>query len=76
MELSEGSGWSLLELAYTYAVAGNRAESDRIVNAVTARSGQFSPYDMATICSGMAGCRLRDAVVGKSGSTSAQWMSS
>lgn len=49
VELSEGTGWSMLELAYAYAVAGNRAESDRIVNEVTARPGEFSPYDMATI---------------------------
>jgi tetratricopeptide (TPR) repeat protein len=49
VELSHGNGWALLELAYVYAVLGNRPESDRIVNEVTARSGEFSPYDMATI---------------------------
>ncbi len=49
VELSQNSGWALLELAYVHAVAGNRAESDRIVKEVTARSGEFSPYDMATI---------------------------
>jgi len=49
VELSQGSGWALLELAYVHAVAGNRAECDRIVSEVTARSGEFSPYDMATI---------------------------
>jgi adenylate cyclase len=30
-------------------VAGNRTESDRIVDEVIAHSGEFSPYDMATI---------------------------
>jgi tetratricopeptide (TPR) repeat protein len=49
VEFSQGSGWALLELAYVHAVAGNRAECDRIVSEVTARSGEFSPYDMATI---------------------------
>jgi serine/threonine-protein kinase len=49
VELSQGSGWALLELAYVYAVGGDRVESDRIVNQVTARSGEFSAYDMATI---------------------------
>jgi adenylate cyclase len=49
VELSQRSGWALLELAYVYAVAGDRPNSDRIVNEVTARSGEFSPYDMATI---------------------------
>jgi tetratricopeptide (TPR) repeat protein len=50
VELSSGSGWARLELAYAYAVAGNKAESDRIVNEVTSLAGPFSPYDMATIC--------------------------
>ena len=50
VELSSGSGWAKLELAYAYAVAGNKAESDRIVNEVTSAAGPFSPYDMATIC--------------------------
>jgi serine/threonine-protein kinase len=50
VELSSGSGWARLELAYACAVAGNKAESDRIVNEVTSLEGPFSPYDMATIC--------------------------
>jgi TolB-like protein/Tfp pilus assembly protein PilF len=51
VDLSQGSGWAKLELAYAYAVAGNRTESDRIVQEVTTRKGEFSPYDMAAICS-------------------------
>ena len=52
VELSQESGWAKLELAYAYAVAGDRAASDRIVREVTtAPSAEFSPYDMATICS-------------------------
>ncbi len=51
VELSEGKGWAELELAYAYAVAGNRAEADRIVTEVTAKGREFSPYDMAAICS-------------------------
>ncbi len=50
VNLSNGSGWAKLELAYAYAIAGNKAESDRIVNEVTSQSEPFSPYDMATIC--------------------------
>ena len=50
VEHSKGSGWAKLELAYAYAVASNKAESDRIVNEVTSQPGPFSPYDMATIC--------------------------
>lgn len=50
VELSSGSGWAKLELAYAHAVAGNKAESDRIVSEVTSLAGPFSPYDMATIC--------------------------
>ena len=50
VELSSGSGWAKLELAYAYAVAGNKVESDRIVNEVTSQPEPFSPYDMATIC--------------------------
>ena len=50
VELSNGSGWAKLELAYAYAIAGNKAESNRIVTEVTSQSGPFSPYDMATIC--------------------------
>jgi adenylate cyclase len=49
-ELSSDSGWAKLELAYAYAAAGNKAESERIVNEVTSQAGPFSPYDMATIC--------------------------
>jgi len=50
VELSSGSGWAKLELAYAYAAAGDKPESGRIVNEVTAQGGPFSPYDMATIC--------------------------
>jgi serine/threonine-protein kinase len=50
VEISNRSGWAKLELAYAYAVAGNKAESDRIVSEVTSQSGPFSPFDMATIC--------------------------
>jgi len=50
VELSNGSGWAKLELAYAYAVALNKPESDRIVNEVTTQAEPFSPYDMATIC--------------------------
>ena len=50
VNLSNGSGWAKLELAYAYAIAGNKAESDRIVNEVTSQAEPFSPYDMATIC--------------------------
>jgi adenylate cyclase len=50
VELSNQSGWAKLELAYAYAVAGNKAESDRIVSEVISRSEPFSPFDMATIC--------------------------
>jgi len=49
VELSSGTGWAKLELAYAYAVAGNKQESDRIVEEVTTRSEEFSPFDMATI---------------------------
>jgi TolB-like protein/Tfp pilus assembly protein PilF len=48
--LSAGSGWSKLELAYAYAVAGDKSEADRIVGEVTSQGTPFSPYDMATIC--------------------------
>jgi serine/threonine-protein kinase len=50
VELSNRSSWTKLELAYAYALAGNKAESDRIVNEVTSKNEPFSPYDMATIC--------------------------
>jgi TolB-like protein/Tfp pilus assembly protein PilF len=50
VELSNGSGWAKLELAYAYAVAGDKTESDQITNEVTSQPGPFSPYDMATIC--------------------------
>jgi serine/threonine-protein kinase len=49
-ELSNKSGWAKLELAYAYAEAGNKPESDRIVDEVISRPEPFSPYDMATIC--------------------------
>ena len=51
VELSHGSGWARLELAYAYAVAGNRPESERIVREVTTQTHEYSPYDMAAICS-------------------------
>lgn len=50
VELSEGSGWAKLELAYAYAAAGENSEAERVVSDVTAGPGPFSPYDMATIC--------------------------
>jgi serine/threonine-protein kinase len=49
VELSGGTGWAKLELAYTYSVAGNKPEADRIVNETTTGRQDFSPYDMATI---------------------------
>jgi adenylate cyclase len=49
MEVSNGTGFAKLELAYAYAAAGNKDESDRIVNEVTSQPGPFSPYDMAAI---------------------------
>jgi adenylate cyclase len=51
VELSGGTGWAKLELAYAYARAGDRAETNRIVTEVTTGTSQFSPYDMAAICS-------------------------
>ena len=51
VELSNENGWAKLELAYAYAVAGNKPESDKIVSEVIKGPGPFSPYDMATICS-------------------------
>jgi TolB-like protein/class 3 adenylate cyclase/Tfp pilus assembly protein PilF len=53
VEISEGSGWAQLELAYAYAVAGKSAESERIVGQVEAASLPFSPYDRATIYSAL-----------------------
>lgn len=50
VELSKNSGWARLELAYTYAAAGRKADADAIVGEVTVHAGEFSPYDMATIC--------------------------
>jgi adenylate cyclase len=50
LEISNRSGWAKLELAYAYAIAGDKAESDRIVKEVTSQGEPFSPYDMATIC--------------------------
>jgi serine/threonine protein kinase/Tfp pilus assembly protein PilF len=49
VELSAGSGWAKLELAFAYATAGNRAEAERIVGETIASGDHFSPYDMATI---------------------------
>jgi serine/threonine protein kinase/Flp pilus assembly protein TadD len=49
VELSGGTGWAKLELAYAYSLAGNKADSDRIVSEATAGRTDFSPYDMATI---------------------------
>jgi TolB-like protein/Flp pilus assembly protein TadD len=49
VDLSGGTGWAKLELAYAYSVAGNKAESDRIVKEATTLRTDFSPYDMATI---------------------------
>jgi serine/threonine-protein kinase len=50
VELSEGTGFARLELAYAHAIAGDKTSSDQIVTEVTTGSGPFSPYDMATIC--------------------------
>ncbi len=49
VDLSAGSGWAKLELAFAYATAGNRAEAERIVRETMASRDPFSPYDMATI---------------------------
>lgn len=49
VDLSNGNGWSKLELAYAHAVAGHQAEVERLVEDATAVPGQFSPYDIATI---------------------------
>ncbi|MEP6821368.1 MAG: tetratricopeptide repeat protein [Chthoniobacterales bacterium] len=51
VDLSEHSGWAELELAYVLAVAGKRAEAEKIVQDVTTRTKDYSPYDMAAICS-------------------------
>lgn len=53
VELSGGTGWAQLELAFAYAVAGEKAKLNPIVEEATTRPGQFSPYDMATICSAL-----------------------
>jgi TolB-like protein/class 3 adenylate cyclase/lipoprotein NlpI len=53
VELSGGSGWAQLELAYAYAVAGNRAATEQLITTVTNQQLQFSPYDMATIYSAL-----------------------
>lgn len=50
VELSNGSGYARLELAYALAVAGRSAESQQIVQEVTNGATPYSPYDMATIC--------------------------
>jgi TolB-like protein/class 3 adenylate cyclase len=39
-----------LELAYAYAAAGMKTESERIVREVTAQPERVSSYDMATVC--------------------------
>jgi serine/threonine-protein kinase len=49
VELSAGSGWAKLELAFAYATARDRAEAERIVRETIASHDHFSPYDMATI---------------------------
>jgi tetratricopeptide (TPR) repeat protein len=49
VEVSGGTGWAKLELAYAYAIAGKKVESDRLVNEATTGRTDFSPYDMATI---------------------------
>ncbi|HKP04084.1 MAG TPA: tetratricopeptide repeat protein [Chthoniobacterales bacterium] len=49
VELSNQSSYTKLELAYAYALAGNKTESDRIVTEVISKKEPFSPYDMATI---------------------------
>ncbi|MDQ6623580.1 MAG: tetratricopeptide repeat protein, partial [Verrucomicrobiota bacterium] len=49
-DLALGTGYAKLELAYAYAVAGARAESDQVVAEVKTSGAPFSPYDMATIC--------------------------
>jgi serine/threonine-protein kinase len=50
VELSNGTGFAKLELAYAYGAAGDKTNSAQIVQEVTTGSGPFSPYDMATIC--------------------------
>ena len=50
VELSSGTGFARLELAYAYAIAGDKTNSEQIVKEVTTGPGPFSPYDMATIC--------------------------
>ncbi|PYI91334.1 MAG: hypothetical protein DME97_13660 [Verrucomicrobia bacterium] len=50
VELSNGTGFAKLELAYAHAIAGDKTSSEQIVKEVTTGSGPFSPYDMATIC--------------------------
>jgi adenylate cyclase len=49
VELSNATGFAKLELAYAFAIAGDKTNSERIVKEVTAGSGPFSPYDMATV---------------------------
>jgi adenylate cyclase len=48
-ELSGGSGWSKLEVAYAYAISGDKVQADRIVAKVIGQGAPFSAYDMATI---------------------------
>lgn len=49
VELSKGSGWAQLELAYAYAAAGQQARAQEILQQVQGQSLPYSPYDMATI---------------------------
>ena len=49
-QLTNGSAADL-ELAYAFAAAGNKKESEEIVREVSAGSVAVAPYDMATICS-------------------------
>ena len=44
VELSQNSGYAQLELAYSYAMAGNQTASDHIVSELTDRGRRFSPY--------------------------------
>jgi len=49
MEIAGDNPPDLL-LAYVYAAAGNKAESEKIVRQQTAHTAGFSFYDMASIC--------------------------
>jgi serine/threonine-protein kinase len=50
VDLSNGTGFAKLELAYAQAIAGDKTSSEQIVKEVTTGPGPFSSYDMATIC--------------------------